>query len=706
MQARSLVQSFVVVIGMLSGLSGCLGLEPSDLENETEQFVLPAPTGVTATAVSDTKITVSWTAVPGAFKYFVVQSVAGGPFNNIATVFAPLASRTIINLTPNTLYAYQVYTAAPDGSISGPSAPPATATTFAVAPGAPTNVAATAPTSSQIDLTWTSSPTAVKYYIFQSQAGGAFTYVATVLAPGTSRTFTGLVAGTQYCYRIQSGLGDGSFSGASTPDACATTGAGPVPPAVVSASPSTDTRIIVQWQAAANASRYFIYQSESGGPFAFKGSTLASQQAFLATNLTASTSYCYRVTTVFANNAESAQSGSACATTFAPGGVGFAGYWKFDERTGATAIDSSGFVRNGTIANATYGLTPLTDKPQIDDNVSAIMFTSAPASAVTVPNATAFDLLDVFTVAFWAKLPAAADVTFIGMRGPGCGSPGWEIGQDAANGLHFSGQTQLVPAGTTIPVGVWTHVAVTYQDGTLRIYVNGIQTAISAFTPDNTQTTALNMGHVAGCAGGAVLMDEVQISARTLSAGEVAAVGALPPAPLNLRVTSKTSASIGLAWDPVPGATAYILSKGTAPGNETFYTHTPNATSYGVDHLAQSTQYSFTIRAVVGRLFSDPSTSAFDTTFPPPAAPLNVSAMVTAPDRIVVSWDAVDRAAKYYVFRSTGGAFTFLGTVLSPGLAFENVNLSPATTYSYEVEAEDVALTIGPLSLPASATTP
>src|ERR1044071_2771606 len=106
MQTRSLVQSFVVVMGMLWGLSGCLGLEPSDLESETEQFVLPAPTGVTATVVSDTKITVSWNAVPGAVKYFVTQSVAGGPFNNIATVFAPSTSRTIINLTPNTLYAY------------------------------------------------------------------------------------------------------------------------------------------------------------------------------------------------------------------------------------------------------------------------------------------------------------------------------------------------------------------------------------------------------------------------------------------------------------------------------------------------------------------------------------------------------------------------------------------------------------------------
>ena len=40
-----------------------------------------APDPVTATAVTDTQISVSWSAVPGALKYFVFQSTAGGPFN-------------------------------------------------------------------------------------------------------------------------------------------------------------------------------------------------------------------------------------------------------------------------------------------------------------------------------------------------------------------------------------------------------------------------------------------------------------------------------------------------------------------------------------------------------------------------------------------------------------------------------------------------
>src|SRR5690348_998198 len=99
MTTRSLIQSFVVV-GAFMGLSACAGLDISS----TEQEVLPAPTNVTAVAISDTKITVSWNAVPGAFKYFITQSTSGGPFAFNGTVLAPGTSRTVINLVANTTY--------------------------------------------------------------------------------------------------------------------------------------------------------------------------------------------------------------------------------------------------------------------------------------------------------------------------------------------------------------------------------------------------------------------------------------------------------------------------------------------------------------------------------------------------------------------------------------------------------------------------
>jgi large repetitive protein len=705
MYTRSLIRSFIVVVGMLSGLSACAGLEPSDNESDTEQFVLPPPTGVTATALTDTRISVTWNPVPGAFKYFIFQSRAGAPFAFAGTVLAPGTSRVILNLTPNTLYSYQIVTVATDNSESPRSAPPVSATTFGVAPGAPTNVTATAISGFQIDLSWTASPTATKYFIFQSQAGGPFTFTATVLAPGTTRSLGGLTPGTQYCYQLVSVFADSSQSGPSAPPACATTGAGPVAPGGVTATAISDTRIFVQWQPAVNASKYFIYQSQSGGPFALRGSSLAGQQTFLVVNLTPLTDYCFRVTTVFSNGAESPMSASACDTTLAPGSGGTQGYWKLDERSGTTALDSSGFNRNGTIANATYSF----DRPQIDDDRSAIAFTSSPSSAITVAPAPGLNLLGNFTVAFWAR-PAVPGVTFIGMRAPGCGAPGWEISQDGVNGLHFSGETTLVSANTTIPVDVWSHVAVTYANATMHMFVNGVETASGPFVPDNTLQESLAIGHVAGCAGGAVLMDEVQIFSRAFSTTEIGAIGTLPPVPTNFRLTATTSTTLALTWDPVPGANRYIISKGTASGNEVFLTHSPaNPAAYTGDHLTPNTQYSWTVRSVVGRLFSNASVEIIATTNPPPAAPTNLAATVVLPNRIRVDWTAAPNAVKYYVFQSTsgpGGPFTFRGTVLAPSTTFDAANLAAATTYTFEVQSEDAGLTIGPLSAPISATTP
>lgn len=700
MSIKSLMRS-AAVVSALSGLSACAGLPLSSTEQDID-----APATVTATPLTDTQISVSWTAVPGAFAYFLLdkQSTAT-TFVSVGTTLAPGTTQLVIGLTPNTSYDFEIITGAADGSVSTASTP-VSATTFAVAPGAPTNIVATAVSDNAIDLSWTSFPGATAAYVFQSQAGGPNTFLTTVLAPGNTFAVTGLATNTMYCYQLVSHLADGTLSGLSTPPACATTGAGPQPPTGLLATAITDTRILVQWQPAAGAAKYFVRQSQSGGPFTLIGVNLAGELSFTAVNLQPATSYCYTVATVFPDNSQSAPSSLVCATTLgANNNGGFEGYWKLDERGGTTALDSSGWNRNGAVTDATYSIA---DRAQLDDDRSAISFSASPDSAITAPAAPGFDLLTPFTVAFWAKLPAAADVTFIGMRGAGCGALGWEIAQDAS-GLHFTGQTRTVAAGTSIPAGVWTHVAVTFDGvATMHTFVNGAQTASAAFVPDNTLQAPLNIGHVAGCAGGAVLMDDVLILSRAMSGTELSAIGTLPPPPANVHVTATTSASIVFAWDPVPGAVQYIISKGTAPGTETFFTHSPaTSPSFGDGGLAPNTQHSYNVRAVVGNLFSNPSNEVVDTTNPPPAPPTNVTATVSPPDRIEVQWTAAPDAFVYFVFMSTaGGPSTFVGSVVAPATTFEAVNLSPATTYTFQVETEDSVLTIGPKSLPASATTP
>jgi hypothetical protein len=223
MSTHSTIRYLLVAAALIA--PACTDLTPA--LSSTAQDI-DTPSGVTATAVSNTQIAVSFAAVASAAKYYIFQQTTGaGAFDFAGTVLdngAASYERTIINLEPDTLYSYQVIAASTDGSESAPSSPPVSATTLAVAPGAPTDVTAT-PTPNphlQIDLTWTPFPTARKIFVYESQPGSAFVFQATVLAPGNAYSATNLVANTAYCFQLVSTLPDGSESAPSTP-VCATT---------------------------------------------------------------------------------------------------------------------------------------------------------------------------------------------------------------------------------------------------------------------------------------------------------------------------------------------------------------------------------------------------------------------------------------------------------------------------------------------------
>jgi len=484
------------------------------------------PTTVTATAVSNTQISVSWTSVPGAVKYFVFQSAAGGPFNFLGTVLAPSTSLLSTGLAPNTPYSYQIVTVDAGGDESAPSAP-VSATTLAVDPNIPTHITATAVSSFEIDVSWSPVPSAAKYFVFESQAGGPFNFRATVVAPGTALQATGLAGNTMYCYELASGLTDGQTTAVSAP-VCATTAAAVQPPTNLLVTALSDTRILVQWQPSSSAVKYAVYQA-AGGSAAFAPVGTVVGTAFLAINLMPATGYCYRVTGVDAFGRESDPSSALCDQTFAPGLGGVEGVWKLDEGAGTTAIDSSGFGRNGAITSAAYSLA---DRPSVAADRSALSFSSSPDSAVFVPPATGLDLASAsFTVAFWTKIPAAAaSVTFLGSSAGDCIHPGWEIAQ-SAGGLRVFDARGPHSLGTSIPTGVWTHVAVVSSPASpnLSLYLNGALAGTVAVTQFGLSHAPFYIGHVAGCPGGAVMMDEVQVLSRAMSAAEVTATAALPP---------------------------------------------------------------------------------------------------------------------------------------------------------------------------------
>lgn len=700
MQIKSWVKSLSVAA--LMSFSACSGLRL----DSTEQAATVPPSNITATGSGPTTIDLTWSTVANARKYYVFQSQGGGPSTYITTVLDPGTSYTAINLTPSTTYSFEMQTADLDGTESALSAP-VTASTLAADAFSPTNVVATATSATTIDVTWNAVSGAFKYYVLVSQGGGAFSYLTTVLAPGASYTAFGLTPSTTYSFEIVTSMTDGTESPPSA-QASATT-PGPTvasPPTNVTAFAFSDSRISVQWDAAPNAAKYFVYRSDAGGPFSFVASVVSPTTTSLSANLSPDTSYCFQVTTVLADDTESAPSASVCDTTFPLGGGVFEGWWKFDEKTGTIAVDQSGFGRNATLSGgATFATT---GKPPIDDDRSYLSIPASNTAVATAPAASGFDLLGSFSIMFWANTPVVGDAHFIGMRISGCGSTGWEIAQDSTNQLHFVGEGgQINSFGTMLAANTWTHVGVTYAAGTMHMYLNGVEVATAPYTPGNTVNLPLQMGHVGGCAGGQVGIDEVKLYSRDLTPSDVATLGTVPPAPTSLTIASQNSVSMNLAWTPVTGASKHIIEKGTAVGNETFYTHSPATPTFHADHLSPNTQYVWRVRTVRNGLYSAASASVVGTTDPGPTAPTNVAATVVSTDRIQVTWDAVSSAVKYYVFESVnGGAFAFKGSVVAPTASFLAVNLSPATTYAYQVQAEDSGQITSPMSASASATTP
>ena len=139
-----------------------------------------APSNLTATAASTTQINLSWTASTdnvGVTGYRVEQCQGSGcsTFAQVGTT-AGTTTYSATGLTTNTSYSYRVRATDAAGNLSGYSNTASTTTlSDTQAPTAPTNLAATAVSGVQINLTWTASTDNVGvtgYRVEQCQGSG------------------------------------------------------------------------------------------------------------------------------------------------------------------------------------------------------------------------------------------------------------------------------------------------------------------------------------------------------------------------------------------------------------------------------------------------------------------------------------------------------------------------------------------------------
>ncbi len=214
------------------------------------------------------------------------------------------------------------------------------------------------------------------------------------------------------------------------------------------------------------------------------------------------------------------------------------GYWRFDEQSGATtAADGSGYGNDGVVESM--------DSSRIwvaGHSGNAIQFLSGadPGAGVRVPLAPSLAGIRQFTVGAWiyrSAVPTNQNTSVISRQ---LGAQFWEIYNVSAinEELVVYAATDVSPAPAVriagaAPVGVWIHVAATYDGATLRLFGNGQllgSTPLTRALP--TDTSPLYIGTNKNPQRNDVfigLIDEVVLYSVALSDAAVAQLAAGAP---------------------------------------------------------------------------------------------------------------------------------------------------------------------------------
>jgi chitodextrinase len=179
-----------------------------------------------------------------------------------------------------------------------------------------------------------------------------------------------------------------------------------------------------------------------------------------------------------------------------------------------------------------------------------------------------------------------------------------------------------------------------------------------------------------------------------------------PSTPIGLVATAVSASRINLSWSASTdnvAVTGYRVFR-----NGALLVSLGNVTAYQDSLLGAGTTHLYTIRAfdAAGNISGlsaavSATTAALDTT--PPTTPTGLSANAVSPSQINLNWSAStdnDAVAAYRVYRD--GVLVASVTTTS----YQELSLSPSTTYTYNVDARDAAGNVSGLSAPFTESTP
>jgi uncharacterized protein (TIGR02145 family) len=232
------------------------------------------------------------------------------------------------------------------------------------------------------------------------------------------------------------------------------------------------------------------------------------------------------------------------------------------------------------------------------------------------------------------------------------------------------------------------------SESTTGVYVQIGSSTATSYTDDGLSSGKTYYYRVSGYNSGGTGSQSSFVSGTTHS-----------NAPAGVTAAANSANGITVSWSASAGATMYYIYRSESGNDGTYarvYTSS-TAAPYANTGLAMATKYYYRVAAYNAGGEGPMSEAVSETTLP--FVPTDVTAAVSSPTSITVSWSAVTGASNYRVYRSTSidGTYTQVGGSIT-ATSYTNTGLTTGTTYYYRVAAYNSSNGEGPRSEAVSET--
>jgi hypothetical protein len=576
-----------------------------------------------------------------------------------------------------------------------------------VVPSIPTGLTVTGVFSNEVNLAWNAATGLPLEYRIDASTNSSFTAdLITQVAPSgtTAWTFTGLLPGVTYYFRIRSSSAAGDSNNSAAAQATTSgTLATPAAPTDLLAADVSNSSVQLNWIDNAWSETGFVIDEATDPNFTqnVKSFTAVADATQLIINdLNGGTTYYFRVRAV------NAAGGSAEAVVTQPLTTPLAApvaLYTFSEGGGLTVDDSSG---DGSPANGTIsgGVTRVAGP----NGTSALSFDGSTGS-VSIPASAKLNIAGEITVSAWINTTSVASQSdIIAQSFDGINTP-FYLALDNADTVEFgtvrTGTSSVSAVGTTaapLTDGQWHFIAGVFDGSEFKVYVDGV---LVGSAPDSYGVTIGNepttIGSGMNTSGGPTeyfpgSIADVSIFNAALSDSDIATLAGDPTANVpqakpytysgveNSALTVATAQGV-LSNDVDPNGLTMNASLLTSPASGSLtlnsngsFTYTPTQNFVGTA--------AFTYQANDLNGSSVPQTVTITVL---PAAPVGLQPASVTSNQVVLTWSANPTDLTGFIVQQSTDSIDWT-TIATPGPAAQTATatgLNTGTPYFFRVAA-------------------